>query len=486
MYNEMNNNQENNQTYENVYGDNNSTIDSVIVEETIKESKGRRHIPNFVRVPASAIAFGVIASLSFQAVQGTAPSTTATVQESSTNISVDNSTDTTSDSGIKAVTTDTSSSSTTAATDVSQIVENVMPSIVAIDCTSTVQQQDVFGRVYSQESTGSGSGIIIGQNDNEVLIVTNNHVVSGATAVEITFSDESKATAEVKGTDSGADLAVISVPLSSLTEDTKNTIRVATLGDSDSVKVGQMAIAIGNALGYGQSTTVGYISAKDREVATEDYTMKLLQTDAAINPGNSGGALLDSQGRVIGINSVKYASEEVEGIGYAIPISYAIPIINDLISKEDISEEEQAYLGITGQDVTDTISERYGMPIGVYVGQVSENSPASEGGLQSGDVITSFNDREVKTMSQLQELLGNRKAGEVIEIVVSRLVNGNYEEQTITVTLGKKSEATSSQTTQESTTEETQGQTEQNNQYGNGQYGQNSQDGQMQLPGNGR
>lgn len=437
MFNQMNNNQDNMETYQNVYSDNGSTIDSTIVEETIQETKKKRRIPGFVKVPVTAIAFGVIASLSFQAVQGGFSSTNGTTQESQVNLNID--TNKTSDSGVKQVTTDNSTSN--GVTDVSQVVENVMPSIVSIECTSTVQQQDMFGRVYNQEATGSGSGIIIGQNDNEVLIVTNNHVVSGANMVQVSFSDETQANAVIKGTDSGADLAVISVPLSSLTKETKDTIRVATLGDSDNVKVGEMAIAIGNALGYGQSVTVGYISAKDREVATEDYTMKLLQTDAAINPGNSGGALLDAQGRLIGINSVKYASEEVESMGYAIPITYAVPIINDLMSKEDIPEEEQAYLGITGQDVTDSISERYGMPIGVYVGQVSENSPASEGGLQSGDVITSFNNRDVKSMSQLSELLSNRKAGETVKIVVNRLIDGNYQEKTLSVTLGSKSEA---------------------------------------------
>lgn len=437
MFNQMNNNQDNMETYQNVYSDNGSTIDSTIVEETIQETKKKRRIPGFVKVPVTAIAFGVIASLSFQAVQGGFSSTNGTTKESQVNLNID--TNKTSDSGVKQVTTDNSTSN--GVTDVSQVVENVMPSIVSIECTSTVQQQDMFGRVYNQEATGSGSGIIIGQNDNEVLIVTNNHVVSGANMVQVSFSDETQANAVIKGTDSGADLAVISVPLSSLTKETKDTIRVATLGDSDNVKVGEMAIAIGNALGYGQSVTVGYISAKDREVATEDYTMKLLQTDAAINPGNSGGALLDAQGRLIGINSVKYASEEVESMGYAIPITYAVPIINDLMSKEDIPEEEQAYLGITGQDVTDSISERYGMPIGVYVGQVSENSPASEGGLQSGDVITSFNNREVKSMSQLSELLSNRKAGETVKIVVNRLIDGNYQEKTLSVTLGSKSEA---------------------------------------------
>lgn len=450
MYSEMNNNQNVDQ--------NNVTIDSTIVEEAINDSKKKtkRKIPGFVKIPVSAIAFGVIASLSFQAVQPSNSNNSVVKEATSTKLSI-SSTDNNLTSGVQTVNSNTIGTKGTS--DVSEVVENVMPSIVAINSTQVVQQQDIFGRIYNQEATGSGSGIIIGQNEKEVLIATNNHVVSGATMVQITFSDDSTASAEVKGTDSSADLAVVSVPLSSLTEATKDNIRVATLGDSDEVKVGQQAIAIGNALGYGQSVTVGYISAKDREVATEDYTMKLLQTDAAINPGNSGGALLDSAGRVIGINSVKYASEEVESMGYAIPISYAIPIINDLMSKEEISADEQAYLGITGQDVSETISQQYGMPVGVYIGEVSKDSPAQAAGLQSGDVIISFNNRDVKTMSQLQELLSNRKAGEKVDVVVSRLENGEYKDKTLTVTLGKKSEAASSQ----SATQGSMGQKSRNN-----------------------
>ncbi|HEX3077035.1 MAG TPA: trypsin-like peptidase domain-containing protein [Lachnospiraceae bacterium] len=360
MYNEnnMNNQKEDaNNTYNQYnydqyqYG----TVESNIIMEEPVKPRTKRKIPGFIKVPVSALAFGMIAAIGFQTVQYASGNTgnQAVVSENSSSIGLSTTKDS---STLQAVNTTASQSSTSDG--VSGVVENAMPSIVSIQVKSTVETSDMFGRVYSQEASGSGSGIIIGQNDSEVLIATNNHVVADATAVEITFNDETTATAEVKGTDSGADLAVVSVPLDSLTEDTKSSIKVATLGDSDDVKVGEMAIAIGNALGYGQSITVGYVSAKDREVATEDYSMKLLQTDAAINPGNSGGALLNSKGEVIGINSVKYSSEEVEGMGYAIPITYAIPIINDLMSQEDIPENEQAFLGIKGQDVTEEIAKK--------------------------------------------------------------------------------------------------------------------------------
>lgn len=405
-----------------------------------QSKKGRaKKALKFLRLPASAIAFGVIAAVTFQAINPTDSKELKANNkvESSTSIQSAN-TGTVKDgvSGVEQV----KSTSGADRTDVSSVVENTMPAIVSIESTQVVKQQDIFGRVYNQQETGSGSGIIIGQNDKEVLIVTNNHVVAGATMVEIQFCDDSKASAEVKGTDSGSDLAVVSVPMESLSPKTKGSIRIASLGNSNDVKVGQMAIAIGNALGYGQSVTVGYISAKDREVATEDYTMKLLQTDAAINPGNSGGALLDSAGRVIGINSVKYSSKEVESMGYAIPISYATPIINDLMSNVKISEKEKAYLGITGQDVTDAISKNYGMPMGVYINEVSENSPAEKYGLKSGDIIVSFNNREIKSMAQLQEVLGNRKAGEKVPVKVSRLTDGKYVEKKLEVKLGNKSE----------------------------------------------
>lgn len=325
--------------------------------------------------------------------------------------------------------------------DVSNVVTEVMPSIVSITSTSSVQS-NYFGQQVSQEQQGSGSGIIIAQKDDELLIVTNNHVVTGAEKIEVFFSDNTSVNATIKGTDSSNDLAVVSVKLSDLAEETKNTIRIATLGDSDEAKVGEMVIAIGNALGYGQSVTVGYLSAKDREVQTEDYTMSLLQTDAAINPGNSGGALLNASGQVIGINSVKYSSTDVEGIGYAIPISYAVPIINDLMNREAVSEDEQGYLGVKFSEVTTAIAQRYNMPEGIFVSEVVSGSPAQNGGLVAGDIITGMDGRTTKTVSAFQELLQSKKAGTEVTLTVQRVTNGTYQETQVKVTLGTKPTST--------------------------------------------
>jgi serine protease Do len=344
----------------------------------------------------------------------------------------------------------TTSTSTDTSGGVSEVAENVLPSIVAIDVTVAETTSDMFGRVYEQDSQGSGSGIIVGQDSDNLYIATNNHVVSDAKTVSVTFNDESVAAATVKGTDSDADLAVVTISLKDLSDDTLSNIKVATLGDSDNVKVGDQAIAIGNALGYGTSVTVGYISAKDREVASEDVTMKLLQTDAAINPGNSGGALVDASGAVIGINSAKYADEEVEGMGFAIPVSTAVPIINDIIQSESVSEDEQGYLGIRGKDVSSEYAEYYNIPEGVYVGEVSEGSPAEEAGLKKGDIIVKFDGRDITTMTGLQEKLSQKKAGTKVKIVVKRSDDGEYKEKTLTVTLGKKSQSTEDSSTQES------------------------------------
>lgn len=328
----------------------------------------------------------------------------------------------------------------TSSNDIALIVENTMPSIVSISTTVTQDISDFFGRVYKDKATGSGSGIIIGQNNKEVLIATNNHVVDGADTVTITFDDNKTANATVKGTSASSDLAVVSVDMKSLSKDTKSKIKIATLGDSDSLKVGEMAIAIGNALGYGQSVTVGYISAKERGIAMEDSSMKLLQTDAAINPGNSGGALLNSKGEVIGINSVKYASEEVEGMGYAIPISKAIPIITDLMNQETIPESKQAYLGIMGFDITSEVAKSYNMPEGVYVGEVTKKSPAQKAGIYQGSIITELNGRDATTMEKLQEILTSTRAGEKAIIKVKVLENGEYVEKTLDITLGSKAD----------------------------------------------
>ena len=336
-------------------------------------------------------------------------------------------------------------SSNYVATDVSDIVSSVMPSIVAITNVSETEYQSFWGGMpQTYESTSCGSGIIVSQDDNYLYVATNNHVVNGANSLTVTFNDESTVSAEVKGTVPSTDLAVIRVALSSIESDTMNNIKVATLGDSDSLKVGNSCIAIGNALGYGQSVTVGYISALNRQVSVSDsesdtsYTADLIQTDAAINPGNSGGALLSANGEVIGINSVKYSDTSVEGIGYAIPINTAAPIINDLITKEKVDESDSAYLGIVGVDVTDDVAKTYNMPSGVYVAQVTGGSAAEQAGIQKGDIITEFDGKQIGSMEELSSTMEYYKAGTTVDVKIERSTNGEYQEQTISVTLGKK------------------------------------------------
>lgn len=332
------------------------------------------------------------------------------------------------------------------AIDVSGIVDEVMPSIVAITNMTEAQYRNFFGQVQNYESESAGSGIIIGQDNDYLYIVTNNHVVAGATSLTVCFVDDQTVTAEVKGTDSNSDLAVVAVKISDISGDTMKNIKVATMGDSDSVKVGESAIAIGNALGYGQSVTTGVISALDREVTLQDEstgsttTNALIQTDAAINPGNSGGALLNLQGEVIGINSAKYSDTAVEGMGYAIPIATAKPIIDDLIQRETVDEAESAYLGIAGADITEDVSKTYNMPRGIYVTKVVENSAADEAGIQKGDILTAFDGKKVSSMEGMQEMLRYYKAGEKIKVTVQQTNNGQYEEKELEVTLGKKVE----------------------------------------------
>lgn len=328
-------------------------------------------------------------------------------------------------------------------TDVSSITEQTMPAIVAITSTTKgANYYDLFGREYEgQESTGAGSGFIIAQNDKELLIATNNHVIEGAKTISVQFIDGEIYEAAVKGTDSGNDLAVIAVAVKDIKEDTMKKIAIADLGSSDDLKVGEMVVAIGNALGYGQSVTVGYVSAKDREIsATEGNgngggsTIKAIQTDAAINPGNSGGALINMRGEVIGINSAKIASSTVEGIGYAIPISVANPIIEELMNKEKLSDEEKGYLGISGQTVTDAATA-FDIPNGVQVKEVSKGGAADKAGIQVGDIITSINNMEVRSIESLQEKANSYKKGTEVEIKVQRSNNGTYEEKAFKVKL---------------------------------------------------
>ena len=335
----------------------------------------------------------------------------------------------------------------TGVADVSGVVEQTMPAIVAITSTSEgTAYYDLFGQYYQgSDETSCGSGFIVGQNDNELLIATNNHVISGAKTISVQFIDNEVYEATVKGTDESNDLAVIAVKTKSLKSETLDKIRIADLGNSDDVKVGEMAIAIGNSLGYGQSVTVGYISAKDREITEKSETtgnvnkIKAIQTDAAINPGNSGGALLNIYGQVIGINSAKIAQSAVEGVGYAIPISVANPIIDDLMNREILSDEEKGYIGISGRTVSDQMSV-YNMPNGVYVAEVSEGGAAQKAGIQVGDIITSVNNIEVTTIESLQEKVNSYRKGTKVEVIVQRSNNGQYEEKKITVELqGKES-----------------------------------------------
>lgn len=327
--------------------------------------------------------------------------------------------------------------------DVSDIAEAVMPSVVAITNKSVQEVQNYFnmfgrGMVQEQEVESQGSGIIIGQNDEELLIVSNNHVVEGAETLSACFIDNQAYEASVKGTDADNDLAVIAVKLSDISEDTMSQIKVAQMGDSDALKVGEQVVAIGNALGYGQSVTTGIVSAVNRQVGSSDSENGYIQTDAAINPGNSGGALLNMNGEVIGINSAKLASTEVEGMGYAIPISYASPIIEDLmnrITRTKVSENQAASLGISGQTVDSTIAQTYGIPQGVYVGEVKEGGAAEKAGILTGSVITKFDGTSVKTIDELKNQLTYYAAGETVEITVKVADNGQYVEKSLTITL---------------------------------------------------
>ena len=333
-------------------------------------------------------------------------------------------------------------STSTVTSDVSDIVENTLPSIVSITNMSVQEVQNFFGGISQQESESAGSGIIISQNDSELLVVTNNHVVEGSDTLTVTFNDGNSVEAQIKGTDSARDLAVVAVPLDKISDDTMNAIKVATLGDSDSLKVGEPAIAIGNALGYGQSVTTGIVSATGRTI--DGFDGEYIQTDAAINPGNSGGALLNANGEVIGINSAKINSSAVEGMGFAIPISDASDVIQNLMNKETrskVSDEERGYLGIKGYDVSEEGAQMYNMPTGVYVKEVMSGGGAEKAGLTKGSIITGFEGSSISGMSSLQEQLQYYKAGETVEITLQRNTdNKGYQEQTVKVTLDNASE----------------------------------------------
>lgn len=333
-------------------------------------------------------------------------------------------------------------------TDVTQVVKAVMPSVVSVSNTY-VQHGTFFGQEYSSEAVSSGSGIIVGENDSELLIVTNYHVVESADTLSVQFVDEEQVQAQIKGTDADKDLAVLAVQLSDIKEDTLDQISIASLGSSDDLTVGEPVIAIGNALGYGQSVTTGVVSALNRPIAVtsqegqtgDSQINTFIQTDAAINPGNSGGALLNTKGEVIGINSNKIGGSTVEGMGYAIPISDAKPIIEELMQKETrlkVDEANKGVLGITGVNVEAQYSEVYGIPMGFYVSSVTDNSGAAAAGLVRGDIITAINGETVETMEELKEEMNYYQAGDVVTLTIMQGSPTGYQSKDVQVTLGKQ------------------------------------------------
>ena len=325
--------------------------------------------------------------------------------------------------------------------EISDVVEEVMPAMVSIINNYTNRGRTIWGQSYSEPAQGSGSGIIVERNDTSLLIVTNYHVVEGAETLEIIFTDGSVAQAQIRGLDSNMDLAVVSVSLEDLSDETKGAISVATLGDSDSLRLGDPVIAIGNALGIGQSVTDGIISALDRELTTEDgNTGTFIQTNAAINRGNSGGALLNINGEVIGINSNKIGGDMVEGMGYAIPISTASPIIADLMQRRTdlVAQDEIGYMGISMQNVSEEAVEWYGMPAGVFVYSVEEESPAQQAGFEYGDIIVNFDGWRIVTRDDVQDAIQHYKAGETVTVTVKRVADGEYESVELEVTLGSR------------------------------------------------
>ncbi len=397
-----------------------------------QEPKKKKKVPKAVKVICVGLAFGLVAGLTFQAVNVVTGKIFETVvgekKSAKTVEKVDSAKLTTSSAG-------------SVTSEITEIAQNAMPSVVSITNMSITEVQSFFGGIHEQESVSAGSGIIISQNEDELLILTNNHVVEGSNTLTVSFIDESSVEANIKGTDANRDLAVVAVKLEDIDDETMDEIAVATLGDSTKLKVGEPAIAIGNALGYGQSVTSGIVSATKRTL--EGFEGELIQTDAAINPGNSGGALLNANGEVIGVNTVKIAVNEVEGIGYAIPISDVSDMITELMNRETrtkVAEGEQGYLGIEGEDVTSSSAQMYGMPVGVYIYRLEKNGAADRAGLSKGSIITALGGTSVNDMESLKEQLQYYRAGETVEVTVQiPSESGEYKEKTVEVTLGRKS-----------------------------------------------
>lgn len=351
--------------------------------------------------------------------------------------------------------TDTTEASTSeSSSGVAQVADNAMPSVVTISTMSVEEMRSFFGGTQQYEVEGAGTGVIIGENDTELLIATNNHVVEGASSLSVGFIDESTVSAEIKGTDAENDLAVISVKLSDISTDTMNQIKIASIGDSDELQLGEQVVAIGNALGYGQSVTSGYVSALNRDLSLTDESGNtinstgLIQTDAAINPGNSGGALLNMNGELIGINEAKSGTTSsgtmVDNIGFAIPINKAQESLQNLMNqetREKVSGDQASYIGIQGASVSSDEQEKFSIPAGVVVASVVEDGPAAQAGIQEGDIITELDGRSVSSIEGLQDTLQYYAAGETVDIVVQRADNGSYQEQTLSITLGSAQDA---------------------------------------------
>ena len=459
-----------NDNYSNTYN-NNSNYYSNIPPEPDKRRRKRRNDDNnkngsgigkkIAKLVASAAIFGLVAGTCFVGVSVVKdkfyPSTADKIETTS---------------GTTSSKKETSSGSSSNSQNVASVVNEVMPSVVSI--TSTIQSSNYYG-FGTQESEGAGSGFIIAKTKDSLMIATNNHVVSDATSLTVGFVDDTTAKATVVGTDSSADLAVISVKIKDIKDSTASKIKVATLGSSDDLKVGEEVVAIGNALGYGQSVTTGVVSAKNREVSLTDGTMNLLQTDAAINPGNSGGVLINMDGQVVGINNAKLEDTSVEGMGYAIPITTAKTILTDLMNAGSVSTKDAAFLGVVGRDINESYSSALGIPSGIYVSQVVSGSPAEKAGISAGDVIVKFEGNNVSTMSGLKEKLAIKKANTKVKITFKRAnQSGTYEEKTVKVTLGKKSDFKNVTTDNSSDSSESDDSSNNGNSNGNSNNGNNN------------
>lgn len=439
--------------YENDYNNNPEIFDAEIIDNKTETKKRKnRWITKAVSCLLCGLLFGAAAAGTFAGVstlikrETPSDENTAVVSDQK----IEESTQSSSNLNLAQVSYSSGSTVLSQSLDVSDIAEGMMPAMVSITNISVQEVQSYFGmfgrsQTQVQESQSRGTGIIIGKNDSELLIVTNNHVVEDATTLSVCFVDNEVCKATIKGTDPDNDLAVIAVKLDSIKEETANVIKTAVIGNSDALKVGQQVVAIGNALGYGQSVTTCIVSALGRQIDTTDAIM--IQTDAAINPGNSGGALLNMNGEVVGINSAKFSSTDVEGMGYAISITMATPIIEDLMNRttrEKVSDENASWLGIKGEDITSSISSAYGIPQGVYITSIDNGSPLKDAGITAKCVITHFDGIRVTSYSNLENRLKYYAAGETVEITVQIIKNNEYIEKTIEITLGSASEHTSS------------------------------------------